>query len=169
MSHEITLQAALAGGPVPQEVREHLESCAACREELAELRSIERELVTATPAAPRVAAWEEGLVRGLAAHERPSLRWMPLAASLLLAAGLLAGWLAGHRSGAGASAAPLASSSIEEPARGLADLAVLAPVDEDSTAELLQMAEPLAQDIPQTPPAALENYLSPAGNGGWNG
>lgn len=49
MNHEDALMYALAGGPSPQEAVAHLESCPACRDELAALREVEALLRAAAP------------------------------------------------------------------------------------------------------------------------
>ncbi len=148
MDHERALTYALSGGPAPVEAAAHLEACAACRAELPLLREAEAALRRARPA---VSASVPALPR------RVSLLW-PAAAAAALAAGLFAGWLLA-RGGGPPPSATLAAQTVEAPW-------TLAP--DDSTAALLQVAEPFAEKIATVTPEDAATYME-AQTGGWNG
>lgn len=96
------------GGAEAQAIREHLQSCSACREEFAELERVAGLLPLAAEAPAPGPGLREALLRRARdeRRRRPHIappRWtLGLAAGLLLlAAGSLLGWLAAPRSPAG--------------------------------------------------------------------
>jgi hypothetical protein len=102
------------------------------------------------------------------------MRWTSLAASLILGAALVSTWLSLTPATPGSSvssASPIAQAQATDGAVPQSSISSLmwGGTYEDSTTALLDMVEPLAQEMPSTPPEAITNYLSPAESGGWNG
>lgn len=175
MIHERALQAALAGGPILAELARHIEECPECRKELADLQALEGELRHAAPRVPFRPAWPGRLVSRSAPAAPPLRAWTSWAASVLLAAALLSTWLSlGPGSPGRQNPLPGNTTALAQSAETSPQLASLPSLMwdgnyEDSTAALLDMVEPLAEEMPKTPPEAITNYLSPSDTGGWNG
>jgi hypothetical protein len=174
MIHERALQAALSGGPILAELAQHVEECPECRMELAELRALEGELRQSAPRVRFERSWKGRMASRDSIGALPVRTWTSLAASLILAAALLSTWLSmspvapGGSTPAGNSAA-LVLSANTTPLQASIPSLMWGGSYEDSTAALLEMVEPLAQEMPKTPPEAITNYLSPSESGGWNG
>lgn len=174
MIHEEALKAALAGGPRDSALARHAEECPACRAELQALRALEGDLRLAAEAPHRDPQWETRLERLLTRAGQAGRTWTTVAASCLLASALVLSWtvaLPGRRTAdgmAGARALPPVVRTVAAPSGGEATLGAWIS-DEDSTAMLLQVSEPLADELRQSPPDALRNYLSLDDSGGWNG
>jgi hypothetical protein len=174
MIHDRALQAALAGGPILAELARHVEECPECRRELAELRALEEELRQSAPAVRFETTWQTRLATRGAPTDFPSRAWTSWAASFVLAVALLSTWLY-MGSAAPSESAPQANSAVFAETSDSAPLQASLPAlmwggsYEDSTTALLDMVEPLAQEMPKTPPEAITNYLSPSESGGWNG
>lgn len=174
MIHEEALKAALAGGPRDAGLARHVEECLACRTELEALRALEGELRLAAGSPHRNPGWEARVERRLTRSGQTGRTWTTVAASCLLASALVLSWTVAlpgvNTSGgmAGAQAPPPALRAVASPAGGEAAPGAWIS-DEDSTAMLLQVSEPLADELRQGPPDALRNYLSHDDSGGWNG
>jgi len=177
MVHDEALRSALTGQIMSAELARHLESCAACQAELAALKSLEAGLA-GIGQVRHDPAWEEALVRRLSARKETLLfrgvaacGWMPVAASTLVVAGLLAAWMALGVRGGGpdnpeSSAGPQAGSSLTAAQEGGWGLS---SGDDDSTATLLQTCESYGQKVPKSPSEEMEYYLLPRDMGGWDG
>ena len=177
MVHDEALKSALTGQIMSAELAQHLKICGACQAELAELKSLEAGLAGVGQIPPDP-AWEEALVRRLSARkEAPLFRgfaargWVPVAASTLLVAGLLAAWMAlGPHAGGPANPAvsvgPQAGISLTAAQEGGWGLS---SGDDDSTAALLQTCESYGKKVPQSPLEEMEHYLLPHDTGGWDG
>ncbi len=168
MRHDQALAAALAGGPLPPEVALHVRECASCREELRSLEALESRLRSAAPESEDP-AWEARLVRRLASS--PSDRGRTLlraAAGLLLAGSLVVGlYWATARPEASRSEAEIASAAPGRVSPN--ELRALLSSPEDSTSALLDLTGQVSEEMPQSPPASLREYLGTADSGGWNG
>jgi hypothetical protein len=148
---------ALAPGPRPAEVEEHLRRCGRCASELEALRRLEGTLCASAPPLVGTTALEAAVVSRVVRPRQMGRAWLSAAAVLLVAFALATGWLS-------RTARPEATA----PSPALPP-AAFHPADEDSTAGLLQAYEPYAADLPQVQPDELSGYLSPADQGGWNG
>jgi hypothetical protein len=174
MIHERALQAALAGGPILAELAQHVEECPECRMELDELRALEGELRRSAPRVPLEPSWKGRMASRDSANALPVRTWTSLAASLFLAAALLSTWLSMSPVAPGGGTPTGNSATLVQSADSAPLLASIPSLMwggsyEDSTTALLEMVEPLAQEMPKTPPEAITNYLSPSESGGWNG
>ncbi len=174
MIHEEAVKAALAGGPRDAHLARHLEECPDCRVELQSLRALEEDLRAAAGPLHRDVAWEARLESRLARSGQSGRSWTAVAASFLLASALVLSWTVtfpGKRTPGEMAALPVVAHTTRAfaPATGAEQAPALWMGDEDSTAQLLQLADPLADELRQSPPDALKNYLSPDDSGGWNG
>jgi hypothetical protein len=161
MTHDEALRFQLCGGPQPTEAIAHLASCKACQQEI---EALERLVTGLTAAAPPPLAGLDGMgnrVVSLLAPPRRSGWAFPSAAALLLTAGLGASWLFQSQT-ARVPASPASLAALSTPLS-------IAPLEEDTTAGLLQAYEPLAVAVGQISPEALKTYVSEMESGGWNG
>jgi hypothetical protein len=157
MTCDDALTLALAPGPRPAEVEDHLRRCGRCASELEALRRLEGTLGTAAPTLLNTESMEATVVSRLVRPRQMGRAWLSAAAVLLVAFALATGWLS-------------RSARPEAPAPPPAlPAAAFHLVEEDSTAGLLQAYEPYVADLPQVQPDDLSGYLSPADQGGWNG
>ncbi len=162
---------------MPAEVREHLETCRACREEVEALKALERELALASPPLEDGKGLEDrfaaaALASARAASPRLPLlqRWRAAAAVLIFAAGLAAVATGMDTGGTPAASlqASLSAAEKQSVSRGLESLTD--PTAEGSTAALLGLAETsVGKEAAGQSPDDLDDYLNPIDTGGWNG
>lgn len=157
MTCDDALTHALARGPRPAEVEEHLRCCERCASELDALRRLEASLASAAPHHAATASLETAVLSRVVRPRQMGRAWLSAAAALLLAFALATAWF-------GRSMRP----EVPAAAPALSDAAV-GVLEEDSTAALLQAYEPYAADLPQVQPEEVSGYLAPTDQGGWNG
>ena len=157
MTCDDALILALAPGPRPVEVEDHLRLCGRCAAELDALRRLEGTLGVAAPPLVDETSMESAVVSRVVRPRQMGRAWLSAAAALLVAFTLATAWV-------GRSVRPEAPTPPPVP-----PAAVFHAVEEDSTASLLQAYESYAADPSQLQPDDLSGYLSPTDQGGWNG
>jgi len=160
MTCDDALILALAPGPRPVEVEDHLHRCGRCAVELDALRRLEGTLGAAAPPLLDETRMESVVVSRVIRPRQMGRAWLSAAAALLVAFTLATAWV-GHSARPEAATAPTAPPALAAEA--------LHAAEEDSTASLLQAYESYAADPSQVQPDDLSGYLSPTDQGGWNG
>jgi len=163
MNHEEVLAAALAGGPMPLAVKEHLDACADCRSELEALRSLEERLSGSAPEWTPPAGMERRFVETARTRRRrpPRVRWEAAAAAALVLAFCMA-LLALRHTPAPAPISPAGNHDAYE-------TALLYDPWPETAGGLMESADEMATEIPEAPPTEVEDYLGYVDWGEWNG
>ena len=146
---------------MPAEAREHVRACPACARDLSDLRAMESRLAGAAPPALLPVDLEPRVLACMRPRRQSGWAGIPAAAALLTASALMAAWLLLS------SAPPHGFPSAPWP-QVHTDGSALPAVD-DTTANLLQIYEPLTIQMGGVEAEEIREVLSPTEQGGWNG
>ncbi|MEJ2421016.1 MAG: hypothetical protein P8018_04670 [Acidobacteriota bacterium] len=159
MTHDEALIQVLAGGPGGAEALKHVERCESCRSELASLRAVEELLAADKPESSDI--WRSRARRRLAPSRNAGMAAWSAAAAALAVAVFVAAWSFLYRPAPLPFPAAATSSGTQIMASaGKMSQLPLSPVDQDENVQLLQWADDMASEIPATPPAGTQQFLS---------